>query len=109
MCVCYGGVNTNNGGLFEGDDRNFHGRFDGLAVAQRPRNSTRKAAANGNARSASLESCQKKKKYYERGSRAALSAETRVGRYRCLLLLLLSFLRCYLSFFCIFVRSLGDR
>lgn len=61
MCVCYGGVNTNNGGLFEGDDRNFHGRFDGLAVAQRPRNSTRKAAANGNARSASLESCQKKK------------------------------------------------
>lgn len=51
MCVCYyGGVNT-NGGLFEGDDKNFHGRFDGLAIAQR----TRIVPANGNACSASFE------------------------------------------------------
>lgn len=55
MCVCYyGGVNT-NGGLFEGDDKNFHGRFDGLAIAQRTRNSPTKAPANGNACSASFE------------------------------------------------------
>lgn len=55
MCVCYyGGVNT-NGGLFEDDDKNFHGRFDGLAIAQRTRNSPTKAPANGNACSASFE------------------------------------------------------
>lgn len=38
MCVCmYGGVNIEaSGDLFEGDDKNFHRRFDGTVAAQRP-------------------------------------------------------------------------